>query len=65
LPDHEPQAFLDDLKRRISDPARGLVPGCHPPGELARFYGIDERLSLDNLRLGTEITYRVLEWMTQ
>jgi acetylornithine deacetylase/succinyl-diaminopimelate desuccinylase-like protein len=124
LPDHDPQAFLDDLKRRIGDPrveierilspeaakisqtdskffetlsgvlrelvpqgitvpmltpgttdscffrrkgvnAYGLFPAIITPGELARFHGIDERLSLDNLRLGTEITYRVLERMTQ
>lgn len=124
LPDHDPQAFLDDLKRRINDPrvdiqlvqtpeaanisqtnseffqtlsgvlrelvpqgvsvpmltpgttdscffrrkgvnAYGLFPAIITPGELARFHGIDERISLDNLRLGTEVTYRVLERMTQ
>lgn len=124
LPDRDPQAFLDNLKRLIDDRRveieliqtpqaakisatnseffetlasvlRGLVPqgisvpmltpgttdscffrrkgvnayGLFPaiitPGELARFHGIDERISLENLRLGTEITYRVLERMTQ
>jgi acetylornithine deacetylase/succinyl-diaminopimelate desuccinylase-like protein len=42
-----------------------LFPAIVTPGELARFHGIDERISLDNLRLGVQITYRVLERMTQ
>lgn len=51
--------------RRKGVNAYGLFPAVITPGELARFHGIDERISLDNLRLGTEIIYRVLEKMTQ
>lgn len=124
LPDRDPQAFLEGLKRLIDDPrveietiqapavanvsdtdsdffqalsgvladlvpqgitvpmltpgttdscffrrkgvnAYGLFPAIIDPGELARFHGIDERLSLENLRLGTEIIYRVLQKLTQ
>jgi acetylornithine deacetylase/succinyl-diaminopimelate desuccinylase-like protein len=43
----------------------GLFPIIITPDELARFHGIDERISLDNLRLGLQITYRVLERMTR
>lgn len=39
----------------------GLFPILIDPGELARFHGIDERISLDNLRLGLQITYHMLE----
>ena len=38
----------------------GLFPAIINPGELVRFHGIDERISLDNLRLGTQLTYQVL-----
>lgn len=41
----------------------GLFPILITPAELARFHGIDERISLDNLRLGVQVTYRVLERM--
>ncbi len=43
----------------------GLFPILITPDELARFHGIDERISLENLRLGLQITYRVLERMAQ
>ncbi len=43
----------------------GLFPILISPGELARFHGIDERISLENLRMGIEITYRVLEKLCQ
>jgi acetylornithine deacetylase/succinyl-diaminopimelate desuccinylase-like protein len=43
----------------------GLFPAIIDPGELARFHGIDERISLDNLRLGTQITFEVLREMTK
>lgn len=51
--------------RRKGVSAYGLFPAIIDPGELARFHGIDERISLANLRLGTEIIYRVLQRMTQ
>ncbi len=124
LPNREPQAFIEELKRLIADPrvdieiiqspeaaavsdvdseffqtltstlnelvpqgvavpmltpgttdscffrrkgvsAYGLFPAIINPDELARFHGIDERISLANLRLGLQVTYRVLERMTQ
>lgn len=124
LPDRDPQAFIEGLKRLIADPrveietiqlpettsvsddnseffkaltvtlgelvpqgvtvpmltpgttdscyfrrkgvsAYGFFPAIINPDELARFHGIDERISLENLHLGTEIIYRVLQRMTQ
>jgi acetylornithine deacetylase/succinyl-diaminopimelate desuccinylase-like protein len=38
-------------------PAYGLVPGLFTGDELKGFHGIDERLSIANLRLGTQIIY--------
>jgi acetylornithine deacetylase/succinyl-diaminopimelate desuccinylase-like protein len=43
----------------------GLVPFIITPDELARFHGIDERVSIENLRLGTQITYQVLQEMVK
>ena len=42
----------------------GLFPAIIDPGELARFHGIDERISIENLRLGTQILFEVLCRMT-
>jgi acetylornithine deacetylase/succinyl-diaminopimelate desuccinylase-like protein len=42
-----------------------LFPAIIDPGELARFHGIDERISLENLQLGTQITYQVLSELTK
>lgn len=41
----------------------GLFPAIIDPGELAGFHGIDERISVENLRLGIQITYEVLQRM--
>ncbi len=41
----------------------GLFPAVISPDELARFHGIDERLSVANLRLGTQVIYDVLRRM--
>jgi acetylornithine deacetylase/succinyl-diaminopimelate desuccinylase-like protein len=38
----------------------GLFPAIITPEELAGFHGIDERISLENLQLGTRIIYEVL-----
>lgn len=38
----------------------GLFPAVITSDELQRFHGIDERISVENLRLGTQITYEVL-----
>ena len=43
----------------------GLFPAVIDPGELARFHGIDERISIDNLRLGTQIIYEVLRKLSE
>lgn len=36
-------------------PAYGLVPGLYTAEDLKGFHGVDERLSIENLRLGTQI----------
>ncbi|MBI9050817.1 MAG: M20/M25/M40 family metallo-hydrolase [Anaerolineaceae bacterium] len=41
--------------------AYGLFPAIITPDELARFHNVDERISLENLGLGTRITYEVLK----
>jgi len=41
----------------------GLVPVIIDPGEIARFHGNDERISVENLKLGTQIIYEVLSRM--
>ena len=41
--------------------AYGLIPIAIDQGELNRMHGIDERISLDNLRLGTRVVYEVLQ----
>jgi acetylornithine deacetylase/succinyl-diaminopimelate desuccinylase-like protein len=46
--------------RRKGVNSYGLFPAIITPTELARFHGIDERISLENLMLGTRITYEVL-----
>jgi acetylornithine deacetylase/succinyl-diaminopimelate desuccinylase-like protein len=38
-------------------PAYGLVPGIYTADDLKGFHGIDERLAIANLRLGTQIVY--------
>jgi len=43
----------------------GLFPAVIDPGELARFHGIDERISIENLRLGTQLIYEVLRRMIE
>lgn len=51
--------------RRKGVNSYGLFPAIINPGELARFHGIDERISMENLRLGTQITYQVLQEMSK
>jgi acetylornithine deacetylase/succinyl-diaminopimelate desuccinylase-like protein len=46
--------------RRKGISSYGLFPAIINPGELARFHGIDERISIENLLLGIQITYEVL-----
>lgn len=47
--------------RREGVNSYGLFPAIINPDELKRFHGIDERISIENLRLGTQITYEVLK----
>ncbi len=51
--------------RRKGVNSYGLFPAIIDPGELARFHGIDERISIENLRLGTQITYNMLKRLVQ
>jgi carboxypeptidase PM20D1 len=46
--------------RRRGVAAYGLIPIAIDLGELNRMHGIDERISLDNLRMGTRVVYEVL-----
>ncbi len=39
----------------------GFIPCLIPPGELSGIHGHDERISVDNLRLGMQILTRVLQ----
>ena len=41
-------------------PAYGLVPGLFTAEDLKGFHGIDERLSIENLRLGAQIVYDIV-----
>ncbi|MEE8112648.1 MAG: M20/M25/M40 family metallo-hydrolase [Acidobacteriota bacterium] len=41
--------------------AYGFIPIILEPGELARMHGVDERISVENLELGTRLMYRILE----
>lgn len=43
----------------------GLIPAILNPSELDRMHGIDERISLENLQLGTRVIYEVLREMTK
>jgi acetylornithine deacetylase/succinyl-diaminopimelate desuccinylase-like protein len=47
--------------RTKEETAYGLIPIAIDQGELNRMHGIDERISLDNLRLGTRVVYKVLQ----
>lgn len=47
--------------RRKGINSYGLIPIIINPGEIARFHGIDERISLENLRMGTQIIFEVLK----
>ncbi len=41
-------------------PAYGLIPILLGPGELDRMHGVDERISLENLELGTRVVYEAV-----
>ena len=47
--------------RRRGVPSYGFVPMLIPPEEQAGMHGNNERLSVENIRLGVEVLYRVVE----
>lgn len=47
--------------RRRGVSAYGLMPIVIGRGELRRMHGVDERISLENLRLGTRVIYQALQ----
>ena len=49
--------------RRKNVNSYGLFPAIISPGELARFHGIDERISLENLEFGIKAIYSLLKRM--
>jgi len=51
--------------RRKGVDCYGFFPAIVTPDELTRFHGIDERISIDNLRLGTQMIFEVLSEMVQ
>ena len=38
-------------------PTYGLVPGMFSADDLKGFHGVDERMAVENLRLGTQVIY--------
>jgi acetylornithine deacetylase/succinyl-diaminopimelate desuccinylase-like protein len=46
--------------RAVGIPCYGYQPLLGTTDMIARIHGVDERLSLDNLRLGIQVTYDVL-----
>lgn len=46
--------------RRLGIPAYGFVPVLLDPEDVGRAHGNDERLSIDNLRLGTQILFEAV-----
>ena len=60
LPMQTPGGTDSRFFRQRGVAAYGLVPIAIDSGELDRMHGIDERISLDNLRLGTRVVYDVL-----
>lgn len=41
--------------------AYGFIPIIVGPGELARMHGVDERISIENVGLGTRLIYQIIE----
>jgi acetylornithine deacetylase/succinyl-diaminopimelate desuccinylase-like protein len=60
LPTMTPGASDSRFFRQRGVAAYGLVPILIDQKELARMHGIDERISIANLRLGMEVIYDVL-----
>ncbi len=53
--------FTDSRIYRVKGiPAYGFVPCLIPPDELAGIHGNNERISVDNLRLGLQVLYEVV-----
>jgi acetylornithine deacetylase/succinyl-diaminopimelate desuccinylase-like protein len=60
LPVMTPGASDSRFFRQRGVAAYGLVPIAIDEGELSGMHGIDERISIENLRLGTQVIYDVL-----
>ena len=53
--------FTDSRVYRLRGiPAYGFVPCLVPPAELAGIHGHNERISVENLRLGMQVLYDVM-----
>ena len=53
--------FTDSRVYRLQGiPAYGFVPCLVPPEELAGIHGHNERISVENLRLGTQLLYEIV-----
>lgn len=61
----DPGATDSAVFRRHGFKTFGLFPAVIRGGELARFHGIDERISIQNLAFGTRLVYEVLREMCQ
>ncbi len=56
--------FTDSrIYRKLGIPAYGFVPCLVAPEELAGIHGHNERISVENLRLGTQVLYEVVKRM--
>lgn len=58
-----PGATDSSVFRRYGFKTYGLFPAVVTPDEVARFHGIDERISLQNLAFGIRLVYEVLREM--
>lgn len=61
VPTQTPGGTDSRFFRRRGVPAYGLVPIAIDRGELNRMHGIDERISLENLRLGIRVVHDLLD----
>jgi len=61
VPTQTPGGTDSRFFRQRGVPAYGLIPIAIDQGELNRMHGIDERISLANLRLGTRVVYDLLK----
>jgi acetylornithine deacetylase/succinyl-diaminopimelate desuccinylase-like protein len=63
VPTQTPGGTDSRFFRQRGVPAYGLIPIAIDQGELNRMHGIDERISLENLRLGVRVVYDLLDML--